>query len=54
MQQTEMVNLEDLVPASHSYRKFISLWSFKYPEKQLEKDNPYKSYSLLRLFKCLM
>jgi IS5 family transposase len=57
MHQMEMVSLEDLVPTSHNYRQFIQLWSFQNVQKQLrklEKDNPYKGYGLLRLFKCLL
>ena len=55
--QTELINLEDLVPMDHNYRKFAKLWDFKYVKKQLkklERDNPYKGYGLLRLFKCLL
>ena len=57
MQQVEMVSLEDLIPENHNYRKFVKLWSFDYVERQLkklEKDNPFKGYGLLRLFKCLL
>jgi len=57
MHQIEMISLEDLVPATHNYRRFLSLWSFKYANKQLkklEKDNPYKGFGMLRLFKCLL
>ena len=57
MQQVEIVSLEDLVPENHNYRKFDALWKFQYARKQLEKlekDNPYKGYGLLRLFKCLL
>jgi transposase len=57
MHQTELVNLEDLVPANHSYRKFVKIWSFKLVErrlKKLEKENGYVGYGLLRLFKCLL
>lgn len=57
MHQTEIVNLEDLVPASHAYRKFTALWSFTNVEKQLstlETDNNHKGYGLLKLFKCLL
>jgi IS5 family transposase len=57
MQQIEMVSLEELIPQNHSYRKFQKIWSFQYVDKQLkklEKDNPYKGYGLLRLFKCLL
>jgi IS5 family transposase len=57
MSQTEIINLEDLVPASHVYRKFADLWSFEYAGKllsELESDNNYKGYGILRLFKCLL
>jgi len=56
MHQIEMVSLNDLIPAQHTYHQFICLWSFESVSKQLkklEKDNPYKGYALLRLFKCL-
>lgn len=52
-----MINLNDLVPQDHSYRKFTNIWNFKFVLQQLknvEKDNPYKGYGLLRLFKCLL
>jgi len=57
MSQIEMISLEDLVPSTHSYRKFIKIWSFKTVHKKLkklEKDNNYKGYGILRLFKCLL
>ena len=57
MHQIEMISLEDLVTAKHSYRKFIKIWKFKGVEKRLkalEKENAYKGYGLLRLFKCLL
>ena len=57
MHQIEMINLNDLVPSNHSYRQFSCLWNFSTVSKQLkkmEKDNPYKGYGLLRLFKCLL
>jgi len=57
MKQVEMICLEDLVPENHNYRKFKSIWSFKFVKKtlkKLEKDNPNKGYGLLRLFKCLL
>lgn len=57
MHQIEMVSLNDLIPAQHMYRQFIRLWSFESVSKQLkklEKDNSYKGYDLLRLFKCLL
>ena len=57
MHQIEMISLNDLVPSNHSYRQFSCLWNFSTVSKQLkkmEKDNPYKGYGLLRLFKCLL
>lgn len=57
MSQIVMVSLDDLVPSAHIYRKFAELWNFSNTEKQLkkvEKDNNYKGYGILRLFKCLL
>lgn len=57
MQQVEMIRLESLSPENHNYRKFIKSWPFDYVEKQLEKiekDNKFKGYGLLGLFKCLL
>lgn len=57
MHQVEMVSLDELVSKNHSYRQFIRLWTFQYAQKSLkqcEKDNAYKGYGLLRLFKCLL
>ena len=57
MRQIEMISLEDLIPLDHNYRRFAKLWSFKSAQfelKKLEKDNPYKGYGLLRIFKCLL
>ena len=57
MHQTEIVNLDDLMPAKHMYRKFIKLWSFNNVENQLaeiETDNNHKGYGMLKLFKCLL
>jgi IS5 family transposase len=57
MHQVEMISLDDLVPANHSYRRFVSIWNFSNVAKnlkKLEKDNSYKGYGLLRLFKCLL
>ena len=57
MHQIEMVSLNDLVSEDHNYRQFIRLWSFESVSKhlkKLEKDNPYKGYGMLRLFKCLL
>ena len=55
--QIEMVNLEDLVPQSHAYRKFIRVWDFKKTNKilkQVETENNYKGFGITRLFKCLL
>lgn len=55
--QIVMVSLEELLPAEHIYRKFICLWEFEGLQKQLnevEKNNNYKGYGSLRLFKCLL
>ena len=55
--QITMVSLEDLVPEDHIYRKFIKIWDFKGVKrilKKVEKDNNYKGYGTLRLFKCLL
>lgn len=55
--QVVLVSLEDLVPADHIYRRFSSLWKFdgiKKYLKSIEKDNNYKGYGGLRLFKCLL
>lgn len=52
-----MVSLEDLVPADHIYRRFSALWKFEGAQSQLkdaEKNNNYKGYGTLRLFKCLL
>lgn len=57
MHQVEMISLEDLIPEKHNYRKFVKIWSFTFVEKhlkKLEKDNQFKGYGLLRLFKCLL
>ena len=55
--QIEMVSLEDLLPASHQYRKFMKIFNFKAISPELrsaEKDASYKGYGVLRLFKCLL
>lgn len=57
MHQVEIISLDDLVPATHAYRKFTELWNFHYAEKQLKqcvKENPNEGFGLLRLFKCLL
>ncbi len=55
--QVVMVSLEELVSPDHTYRKFLKLWKFDSVTKRLkkiEKDNNYKGYGVLRLFKCLL
>jgi transposase len=55
--QITMICLEDLVPTEHIYRKFCSIWDFESTKKRLkkiEKDNNYKGYGALRLFKYLL
>ena len=57
MHQVEMVSLDSLVPDNHIYREFTAIWSFAGVEKKLkkfEKDNAYKGFGMLRLFKCLL
>jgi transposase, IS5 family len=52
-----MVNLGELVPSTHIYRKFASIWDFNRIQIQLksvEKENNYKGYGITRLFKCLL
>jgi transposase, IS5 family len=56
-QQITMVSLEELVSKNHIYRKFLNLWNFMETErklKKIEKENNYKGYGVLRLFKCLL
>ena len=55
--QIVMISLDDLVPENHIYRRFSDLWKFEGIKKYLkdiEKDNNYKGYGVLRLFKCLL
>jgi len=57
LQQMTIVSLEELVDKKHVYRKFNEIWNFIETEKELkkvEKDNNYKGYGTLRLFKCLL
>ena len=57
MHQTEIINLEDLVPAKHVYRKFVKLWCFISVENELSSlvnSNQYKGFGIVRLFKCLL
>ena len=53
----EMISLEDLVPNTHSYRRFVEIFDFDSIADILaftEKDANYKGYGVLRLFKCLL
>jgi transposase, IS5 family len=55
--QVIMIALDDLVPNEHIYRRFAALWQFEGVKKYLkdiEKDNNYKGYGVMRLFKCLL
>jgi IS5 family transposase len=57
MHQTEIVNLNDLVPQHHVYRRFAGIWKFDTAEKLLagiQTNNNYQGYGMLRLFKCLL
>lgn len=55
--QIEFISLDDLVPTTHIYRKFIDLLNFSVFANDLrecETDNNYKGYGSERLFKCLI
>jgi IS5 family transposase len=55
--QIQLVCLEDLVPEDHLYRRFISLLDFNCVDdclRDVTKDNAYKGYGIVRLFKCLL
>jgi len=55
--QIEMISLEELVPLTHQYRKFINVFNFakiRHHLKSAEKDANYKGYDVERLFKCLL
>lgn len=57
MYQVEMVSINDLVSPSHIYRQFNAIWKFSHANSELkkfEKENAYKGYGRLRLFKCLL
>jgi IS5 family transposase len=57
MKQLEMVSLDQLVPSSDPYRRFIKLWDFKGVEAILstvKSLNPHEGYGLNRLFRCLL
>ena len=55
--QITMVSLNQLVSATHQYRKFKELFDFQAASKELEKVESkakYKGFGILRLFKCLL
>jgi len=55
--QIEFISLDDLVPKSHIYRKFIQLLDFSVFSNDLrecETENNHKGYGVERLFKCLI
>lgn len=52
-----MVSIEELVSKGHQYRKFGKLFNYNKIEKKLlrlEKEDRYKGYGIMRLFKCLL
>lgn len=58
-EQIEMVSLEELVPADHSYRQFLKYFDFHsvaYRLRKLEKNEEAgaRGYGLDRLFRCLL
>ena len=57
MHQTELVNLEDLVPLDHHYRDFKLYLPLKFIRKHLKplnKSLSYQGYGIERLFYCLL
>lgn len=55
--QMEMICLEDLVPTSHLYRKFQTLWKLEPVRLELERieaDSDHKGYGIFRMFLCLL
>jgi len=55
--QVIFVSLNDLVPKDHMYRKFVNIFEYGSIEqelKSLEKEDRYKGYGILRLFKCIL
>ena len=54
--QIEMVCVNDLVPANHTYRSLHESIHYKkitHLLKSVEKNNNYKGYGSMRLFKCI-
>lgn len=57
MHQVEIVCLEDLVSANHSYRRFMELWDFKEVNshlREIKSPNPHEGYGIERTFRCLI
>ncbi len=55
--QVEMVNLEELVPKDHEYRKYHELINFDYITVDLRKESKssdYEGYGISSLFCCLL
>lgn len=55
--QLEMVCLEDLVPQSHNYRKFIKVFNFDKLKPTLRKTSislHHRGFGTMRLFKCIL
>ena len=53
MPQTNIVNVEELVPSDHLYRKFKELWDLRFVRSELsnlESHKYHKGYGLFRLF----
>lgn len=57
MNQLEMICLDQMVLATHRYRRFMKVWDFKEVDrllKQAKSNNPYEGYGLERIFRCLL
>ena len=57
MHQAEMVSIDDLVPAEHSYRGFMRVFDFAAIRPMIETLDPdgyYKGYGAFRLFLCCL
>ena len=55
MSQSTIVNLEDLIPSTHIYRKFRELWDLDFVRSELsnlERHKLYTGYGLFRFFLC--
>ena len=57
MSQTQLVNLENLVDKNHIYRKFKQVFNFSIFDeilKSLERQDKFKGFGAIRLFKCIL